>query len=285
MRLVNSLIQTGNHLVDLVLRVNPHEVLNNVPVSVQVANPASSLLSASKELQASVVDPNNGNVDYEALKSSTSYREYQQLASSLADCTPDDIGIGQNRTAFWINIYNALIIDAVIHYNITGSLLKKPGLFRQAAYNIGGMRFSADDIEHGILRGNRPHPVVPLAPFGSDDPRIDLGVENFDPRIHFALVCGARSCPPIKYYDGEKLDVQLDLAASSFINGEGARYDQRTNTLWLSRIFKWYQKDFGKLSGVIEILKKFARDEDLLTGLNKNRPRVRYMEYDWTVNN
>ena len=60
------------------------------------------------------------------------------------------------------------------------------------AYLIGGHVFSLDIIEHGILRGNRCHPTTKKTFLNCDDPRIKYTSSNFDPRIHFALVCGAK---------------------------------------------------------------------------------------------
>ena len=37
-------------------------------------------------------------------------------------------------------------------------------------------------------------------PFGSSDPRLKVALDTAEPLIHFALVCGAKSCPPIKTY-------------------------------------------------------------------------------------
>ena len=85
-------------------------------------------------------------------------------------------------------------------------------MWSRFAYNIGGHNLTLDEIEHGILRGNKPHPSNHQGPpiFGDPaDPRIRLAVTNFDPRIHFALNCGALSCPPIRIYTAEKLDKQV----------------------------------------------------------------------------
>lgn len=60
------------------------------------------------------------------------------------------------------------------------------------AYQIGEYNFSLDDIEHGILRSNRVHPSKKITFFSDSDPRMKLRVRTFDPRIHFALNCGAR---------------------------------------------------------------------------------------------
>jgi hypothetical protein len=146
------------------------------------------------------------------------------------------------------------------------------------------MRFSADDIEHGVLRGNRPHPMLPFPPFGPDDVRRQLSLEDPDPRLHFALVCGARSCPPISVYDGEGLDDQLELAAANFIRQEGVRYEQESNTFWLSRIFRWYQVDFGDEKRLRAFLAGRMEDLTVREALASGEGSIRYQAYDWSVN-
>src|SRR5262249_33790817 len=125
------------------------------------------------------------------------------------------------RLAFWINVYNALVIDAVIAFHVRRSVTEgRLGLlafFRRAAYVVGGYRLNCDDIEHGILRGNRGRPFVPGPQFGPADPRRALVVRPPDARVHFALNCASRSCPAIRAYDAEQIDRQLDLAARSFV--------------------------------------------------------------------
>ena len=109
-------------------------------------------------------------------------------------------------------------------------------------------------------------------------------VGDFDPRIHFAHVCGALSCPPIAFYSADRLDQQLNQAARSFINGGGVRWESLGDTLWLSKIFDWYEGDFGGRQGVIELLRQHSRDEAVRNLQPTDRLRVRYHPYDWSVN-
>eukprot|EP00966_Prymnesium_polylepis_P276217 6381421-Prymnesium_polylepis.1 len=83
-----------------------------------------------------------------------------------------------------------------------------------AVYKLAGLRFSLDDIEHGILRCNTPPPGADAPPFSAaDDARAPLALQQLDPRVHFALNCGARSCPPIKVFSAGRIDEELGLAA------------------------------------------------------------------------
>lgn len=89
-------------------------------------------------------------------------------------------------------------------------------MWSKYAYNIGGLILTLDEIEHGILRSNAGHPAAKKKLFADDDPKMKLVIPTLDPRIHFALNCGAKSCPPIRIYQSEKLDKQLEIAAKSF---------------------------------------------------------------------
>lgn len=123
------------------------------------------------------------------------------------------------RIAFFVNVYNALIIHATVELGAPANLLKRLTFFGDALYRIGADTFSANDIEHGILRNNATSPasVGALLNFGplkkpqlpEADARRHLCIDPMDPRIHFALVCGAKSCPPIKLYTPENLDEGL----------------------------------------------------------------------------
>lgn len=148
--------------------------------------------------------------------------------------------------AFWINVYNALTIHGAVAAGVKKSVLDVKGFFRRTAYRIGPWVFSLDAIEHGLLRENRGHParlfLPQLAPW---DGRRSLIVRPMDIRIHFALNCGAASCPPIRHYTAEKIDAQLDLAAGSFLSGGGVRIDPATGKVRLSRLLLWFWRDFG----------------------------------------
>lgn len=274
----------GGRIVDIALRVDPQLILNDGPPEEGPSNPAQAMMEASKMLLAEAIDPESGDVNYPSVATGSAYQEYQRLTRSLLLCQATDIPPGEGGKAFWINLYNALIIDAVIRYNVQGSLARNPGFFRKAAYDVGGLRYSADDIEHGILRGNRRHPFLPFQQFGPGDPRLGMKIEPVDPRIHFSLVCGARSCPPIRYYKPAQLDEQLDQATSVFINGGGVQIDSTGTILRVSRIFKWYQRDFNGRAGVLQLIGRYTQDEVVQNLLDMNDLRIRYDPYDWSLN-
>ena len=272
-------IRAANQVANRVLGIGSHDLLNPEPAQSGLENPARNLREIANEMKVQAISPDTGEVDYSELVESESYSQFRAFTRALPSCTKDDLGDRSHQIAFWINLYNALILHGVIHYNVRGSMLRDIGFFRRVAYDVGGMRFSADDIEHGVLRGNRRHPYLPFRQFGKNDPRLMMTIVDPDPRIHFALVCGARSCPPIASYAGADLDDQLDKAAAAFINGIGAQFDPGGRTLSLSRIFKWYAGDFGGREGAMRLVNEYWDAPDDIAGA-----RVRYLPYDWSVN-
>ena len=81
---------------------------------------------------------------------------------------------------------------------------------------------------------------------------------NIDFRIHFALNCGAKSCPPIAFYTVDKLEEQLELAGALFLN-EDTRIDAQRKEAHISRLFLWFLKDFGGRKGARKIVSKYLK--------------------------
>ncbi len=191
----------------------------------------------------------------------------------------------QEGLSFWINIYNTIVVDGIIQLGIKSSVKEVMGFFSRIKYIIGGYSFSPDDIEHGILRANKRHPSRPFRQFGSFDTRKRYALEELDPRIHFALVCGSRSCAPIRFYTPQGIDRELDTAATNFINSSEVVVIPEEHRIVLSMIFKWYQKDFGGLDGVIDFIIRYF-DDDKRSFLSEHRYglTVDYLYYDWNLN-
>ena len=256
-------------------------------------NMTERLKGAMNRWTSEGLDLERGRVDYQNLAISADFAEFRELANELRGFDLSSLRCDNERKAFWINIYNVLLIHGLIAYGARHSAKEVRGVFNRCAYIIGGLRFCLDDIEHGILRRNRMHFVVPGARFRRDDPRRHFVVDRLDPRIHFALVCGASSCPPIGVYQSENLDKQLDLAAHSFISGGGVVWKRSEMTVSLSRIFQWYSVDFGGQwmgmgSGeqVLQYLSQFLIDDNERAFFRDNARnlRVEYQHYDWSLN-
>jgi hypothetical protein len=118
-----------------------------------------------------------------------------------------------------------------------------------------------DHIEHDILR-----------------PRFK------DPRVHFAVNCASKGCPPLRSepYQASTLEQQLDEMAQAFIN-DSRRNRLEQQTLYVSSIFKWFSEDFN--DDVVGFFLKYAQG-DLKKRLedNKSKIKVKYLDYDWSLN-
>ena len=267
-----------------------HLVLNR-PDAVRTTSPISE--DISKELKHRIDDLKlhfynleSGGVDYESLRDSKAYSDYKRVTESLVFFDLENLATRGAKLAFWINIYNALVVHGISELKIKTSVKEISGFFRKVAYDIGGYIFSLDDMEHGILRGNKQRHVLSRKPFRGNDARKSFLLRAVDPRIHFALVCGSNSCPPIDVYDGEKIDAQLDLVSEAFINSEEVIIDKDKGQLILSRIFKWYKEDFGGTKGVLAFIKRFRYSPEERAFLDKVglNARMVYKTYDWSLN-
>ncbi len=267
---MQGIVRGTHRLIDLVLHVDPRRVLNLAP---HEGLAIDEVLPDFRRFLAA------GKVDYASLRASTEFRRFSEAVAALRHATPPSAPDGAR--AWWINLYNGLIIHAVIEFGIRRSVWEDRGFFRRAAYLVGGFRMSADDIEHGVLRGNRHHPLLPVPQFGPGDPRLRWSLP-LDPRIHFALVCAANSCPAINLYTAQGVDRQLEMATTAFINGGGVEVE--ATAVMLSSIFKWYQTDFGDRMGVLEFIARYVHDEASREVLRKGRIQVRYSGYDWKLN-
>ncbi len=242
--------------------------------------------AAIRDIKARYYDVDAGTVDYPAIAGSEEYRAYQQTAARLRRYDPAQLADDRERLAFWVNLYNTIVVDGVIALGIRRSVHEVHGFFRRVYYEIGGHRFSPDDIEHGVLRGNARHPTWRLRQFSPWDPRRAFAVRKLYPEIHFALVCGSRSCAPIRFYSPERIHEELEVAAVNFVNSPEVTVDVAAGLLRLSRVFLWYAPDFGGRAGVLDFIARHLLDYDhkRFVETRGSRLRVEYIPYDWGLN-
>ena len=226
----------------------------------------------------------DGGVDYARLRGSEVVEELARAAGALRSLRPEDLGGEDDRKAFWINLYNVLMIHGVIALGVQDSVMEIPTFFTTVAYRVGPHLFSPDVIEHGLLRLNAPHPSGRrlLEP---SDARLAWAPAALDPRIHAALVCVAKSCPPIAFYDAERLDPQLDMASGNLV-ASGAEVDHAARRLRLSSLFRSYGVDFGGRPGVTRFLREHATEPqraELVRALDEGY-EWRWLPYDWSLN-
>lgn len=226
------------------------------------------------------------SIDYKALAASSEFQNYVLATTRLQTIDIKDMDISSKK-AFFINIYNALVIHASIVHGKPKGFLNRRNWFRNMRYRISGLDFGLDDIEHGILRGNQKPPGGISRIFGTSNPKREYAMTETDPRIHFALVCGAKGCPPIALYSPDNVDEALSLATRAFLESE-LSIDCERREVWLSKIFSWYAVDFGTTNeNVLSWICKYVDDNtriQLKQMLTEPGVTVKYLPYDWESN-
>jgi hypothetical protein len=212
-----------------------------------------------------VPDTAGVRVDYTGLRASADWR---RLIAGFATSVPPTAADRSGQLAFWINAYNALAIDLVVRRAPETSIrdignLLRPVWKRQAGV-VAGAPVTLDWIEHQLLR--------------------KLG----EPRIHAAIVCASVSCPSLlrEPWAEARLGAQLDAAMRAFLANprKGLRIDPASHTLFMSRIFDWFAGDFEAGGGVLRSISPYLQARDRAWLAANPDPRIRYLDYDWRLN-
>lgn len=220
------------------------------------------------QLLSQYVD-SKGRVDYAAWKSESSTILNQWLGEiKQSDFTSIN---SDQELALWINLYNAFTVASILEsYPITSIQPKIWGIpnflafawfFYRPTHKVGDSYYYLNQIEHRILR------------------------KKFnEPRIHFALVCASLGCPLLRNeaYYGETVQNQLEDDARRFINNpDKVRYEASTQTLYCSKIFKWYKKDFLQVAASIPDYIRSYLKTDIVSS---EEIVIAYLDYDWNLN-
>lgn len=199
----------------------------------------------------------------------------QQLADAPRDRLAKVLNTDAKRKAFWINVYNAHI---QLLLKKDPSLYKdRDAFFKGDRIEIAGQRLSFDKIEHGIIRRSKnKYSMGFFNKWSVDGFEKQFRVSKVDYRIHFALNCGALSCPAVGVFRAERLDEQLDKASRIYLQAS-TDYDKTNNKVTVTRLMNWFRGDFGGSNDIIRILKEHG-------ALPKQaNPSIDYAPYDWTL--
>jgi len=147
---------------------------------------------------------------------------------------------------------------------------------------VGGLDYSLDLIEHGLLRGNRQPPYRLRRLLRPGDPRLDAAPRGFDPRIHFALNCGARSCPPVRVYT-DAVAFELEDASRSYLAAE-SELDRGAKLLTLPGLMRFYLRDFGGRHGAVAFAAEhLGSDEGAWVSEHGEQLKTRFARFDWKM--
>lgn len=203
-----------------------------------------------------------GLVDYGAWKDAPGDR--RALGAYLARVAEpaESPATGAERAATLINAYNALTIAWILDHYPAASIRALADSFTAPRHTVGGRKVSLDQIEHEALR-----------------PQVGY-------RVHAALVCAARSCPPLRReaFAAATLDAQLDAAMATWLGREDLNaYDASRGVARLSSIFDWFKDDFMKAGGVSEVLRRHGPPAARSLAARPD-VKVEYLPYDWSLN-
>ena len=213
-------------------------------------------------------------VDYAGLKADAGGLDgyLQALAGAEGPGATD-----AERMAFWINAYNALTLDLIIDNYPLASIRDLDGgdPWSVRTWTVAGQTVTLNQIEHEILR-----------PMG-------------DPRIHAAINCASKGCPPLggSAFTAEGLDVQLEQASRRWVDVNALTADTGAGTVALSAIFDWFGDDFvpnyggvhdvpgldGKQEAAINFISGYV-DGPIGDWLKGGGYAASFAEYDWSLN-
>jgi hypothetical protein len=252
----------GSMLVGLTALTTPDPKISTVPLNSSMLSVPVDHSAYDRLLKKYVNE--RGLVNYKGFKRDE--KELQRYLDLISKNPPTDKWSKNEQMAYWINAYNAYTIQLVLkHYPIAsikdiGSKIQIPFVTTPWAskfFKIGDEEMSLDNIEHSILR------------------------KKFnEPRIHFALVCAARSCPRLRTeaYTADKLIAQLDDQGSDFLNNpaKNAITPQKAS---LSKYFDWYKGDWKENNKSVDYwVNQYSK-----TKINKDTP-ISYLDYNWALN-
>jgi hypothetical protein len=207
----------------------------------------------------------NGGFDYAGMTGQDRKRLDAYLAN-VGDADPSKM-TPEERKAFYINAYNAVAIQTVLEHYPTKSILDIDGSFKKLTHKVGGEMLTLDAIENKLRESN-------------------------DARIHFAIVCASKSCPPLagKAFTSAGLSAELDRQGRAFVGDPTKnRIDKASGKVGLSHIFFWNRKEF-ELDGGGSLMKevaKFVADAATASWLAAQPAPAKesdFLEYDWAVN-
>ncbi|WP_299885297.1 DUF547 domain-containing protein [uncultured Lacinutrix sp.] len=194
-----------------------------------------------------------GNVNYKGFKSNR--KSLTNYISSLSKNMPTNTWSKEDKLAYWINAYNAMTIDLIVRNYPIQSIKDIKDPWKQRLWKLGSKWYNLDEIEHQILR------------------------KMNEPRIHFGIVCASFSCPKLqnKAFTASNLESLLTNATKEFLS-DSQRNNISENNIKLSKIFKWFAKDFKTRGSIIDFINNYS---DISVS---NKAKKSFKDYNWDLN-
>jgi hypothetical protein len=195
-----------------------------------------------------------GEVNYKGFKNNSELLE--KYLVQLSKKAPDKTFSQNEELAYWINAYNAFTIKLVLKYYPIASITNIDKPWDIPFIRIENKTYTLNEIEHQIIRK-----------------------KHNEPRIHFALVCAASSCPILlnEAYTAEKINTQLQTQTILFIN-DSSKNTITKNKIILSELFNWYKEDFTKKGTLIEYINVYSKIKI------DAKAKISFATYNWNLN-
>jgi hypothetical protein len=237
-----------------------------LPLRVLLVTAISVLFAAAAQAQ-NWMEPYNRLLGKYVTAGGVKYSEWKSNAADMQSIQAVVDGIAKKgisgldkrqQVAFYLNAYNAWILHEALGKYPTNSV--KDALFTfftSKRITVAGQQTSFKALEDNVIR--------------------KLG----EPRVHFALNCASRSCPPLnrEAFAGDKLDGQLEKLAKGYVYSDrGVRYNAAGKSADLSKIFDWYKDDFKGEGGTLAFINK-RRSSAI-----PNDAKISFQDYDWGLN-
>ena len=227
-------------------------------------------LNATEESFATTFEPigpllsahvDNGHVNYSAFLASADFATFIEALKTYPISSRTS---REEKLAAYINAYNGIAIQGILDGYSPSSIWSRIRFFKRRQYNLFNGSLSLFELEHErILTLN-------------------------EPRVHFAIVCASKSCPPLQNYlfSPKQIDQQLDADTRAFVNDASSnQFDGTSKSAKLSRIFRWYEDDFIQSSGSLaNFLADFIDDPVLAASMREGNWSFTFDDYDWTLN-
>jgi len=196
---------------------------------------------------------NQGNVNYQGVRND--WQSLRDYIASLGNKMPNTDWSKDEKLAYWINAYNAMTIDLILRHYPVSSIKDIDNPWKKRFWKLGDKWYNLDEIEHQIIR--------------------KMG----EPRIHFALVCAAVSCPKLynHAFTSENLESSLDSLTREFLR-DTTKNKIAEDRIEISKIFQWFTEDFKKNGSLINFLNKYNEVQISDTAKKK------YKIYNWDLN-
>ncbi len=216
----------------------------------------------------------DGRVGYKTMKADRV--RLDKLVTDVAEADLSKITEDQ-KLAFYINAYNIITLRSVIDAYPVKSMKDIDGVWKKQKWTVAGMEVTLNALENDVIR------------------------EDFsEPRIHFALVCAAKGCPPLTSvpYLGDILDEQLAKAGKAFVTDTKRNWvDEKNGKIGLSQIFQWYGHDFQDKYYMPDVMHNLCKEDNsavcyIMSHFPKDRQnkilgtdfKIEYLDYDWSLN-